>query len=61
MVLTVMIKAGYEARVINAKVTFLKGDLENSEEIYTNIPEGFSKFYPKQDSCLQIKEPIYSL
>ncbi len=56
-----MAVAGYEARVINVKAAFLKGELKNDEEIYIKIPEGFKKFYPKQDSWLQIKKPIYCL
>ncbi len=51
-VLTIMAVAGYEARVINVKAAFLKGELKNDEEIYIKIPEGFKKFYPKQDSWL---------
>ncbi len=61
MVLTIMEVAGYAARVIDVKAAFLKGELENNEEIYIKIPKGFEKFYPKQDSWLQIKKPIYGL
>ncbi len=61
MVLTIMTMEGYEARVIDMKAAFLKGELENNKEIYMEIPKRFEKFYPKQDSWLQTKKPIYSL
>ncbi len=52
MVLTIMIMAGYKARVIEIKAAFLMGELKNNKEIYMKIPKGFEKFYPKQDSWL---------
>ncbi len=61
MVLTIMAVAGYAARVIDINAAFLKGELENNKEIYMKIPKGFEKFYPKQDSWLQIKKAIYGL
>ncbi len=61
MVLTIMAVAGYKARVIGVKAEFLNGELKNKEEIYMKIHEGFEKFYPKQDSWLQIKKPIFGL
>ncbi len=60
-VLTIKQVAGYDARVIDVKGAFLKGDFENNEEIYMTIPEGFEKYYPKENTWLQIMKPIYGL
>ncbi len=48
-----------EAREIDVKTAFLKEELENNKEVNMQAPKGFEKIYPKQDSWLQIKKPIY--
>ncbi len=45
MVLTIMLVAKYEARVIDIKGAFLKGEFKNDEEIYMRVLEGFEKYY----------------
>ncbi len=59
MVYTIKQVAGYNARVINVKGDFLKGDFKNHKEIYMTVSEGFEKYYPKENIWLQIMKPIY--
>ncbi len=56
-----MLVAKYEARVIDVKGAFLKGEFENDEEIYMTVPEGFEKYYPNDNTWLRIMKPIYGL
>ncbi len=58
MVLTIMLVAKYEARVIDVKGAFLKGEFENHEEIYMTVPEWFEKYYPNNNTWLHIMKPI---
>ncbi len=61
MVLTIMLVAGYDARVIDIKGLFLKGEFENNEEIYRMVPKGFKQFYPNINAWLYIMKPIHGL
>ncbi len=50
MVLTIMLVASYEARAIDVKDAFLKGEFENNKEIYMTVPEGCKKYYPDDNT-----------
>ncbi len=61
MVLTIMLVAKYEARVIDVKGAFLHGEFKNNEEIFMTGPKGFKKHYPNNNIWLHIMKPIYGL
>ena len=45
VMLTIAIMASWIAYIVDVKGAFLHGDFENEEEIYTEIPEGFEKWW----------------
>ncbi len=59
MEIIIVLDAGYDARNINIKDLFLKGEFENNEEIYVTVPERFGKFYPNENTWLHIMKPIH--
>ena len=51
---------GMTAKVVDVKGAFLKGDIENGEEIHTKIPQGWKHHY-KEDEALKLKPCLYGL
>ena len=50
VMLTFMLMAGYTSYILDIVGAFLHGHFSNNEKIYTKIPLGFERFYPKD--CL---------
>ncbi len=61
MVLTIMLVVKLDARVIDIKGAFFKGEFKNNKEIYMIVPEGFKTFYPNKNTWLLIMQPIHAL
>jgi hypothetical protein len=38
---------GWCAMLLDVKGAFLCGNFENGKQIYTEVPQGFHQFYPK--------------
>ena len=55
-----MLMAGWSSYLLDINGAFLMGEFENNEQIYTPVPEGFEKYYPKGAYWLILKT-IYGL
>ena len=42
--LVLMLMAGWTAQLVNMKGAFLRGEFDNNETIYMEVPEGFEAF-----------------
>ena len=60
IVFVLMLMAGWSSYLLDINGAFLMGEFENNERIYTPVPEGFEKYYPKGAFWLLLKT-IYGL
>ena len=60
IVLVLMIIYGWGAHVLDVNGAFLLGHFENGETIYMEIPQGFDRFYSKEDILL-LERTLYGL
>jgi Reverse transcriptase (RNA-dependent DNA polymerase) len=50
--MVIMFWIGY---IMDVNGAFLLGNIEKGKELYMKIPQGFEKFYAKDDVCLLLK------
>jgi hypothetical protein len=60
ILLILMLRASWNAEVMDVKGAFLHGVFEDGEPIYMGIPEGFKKHY-KEDYVLLVLHTLYGL
>ena len=60
IVLTLMLMAGWTARVVDVKGAFLHGKFDSGEKIYMKVPQGMEKHYPS-NVVLFLRKTIYGL
>jgi hypothetical protein len=60
IILIMLTLAEWEGHVIDVKGAFLKGKLNDGEEMYLQIPQGFEIYYEK-GTVLKLQRTIYGL
>ena len=58
VMLTFMLMAGYTSYILDIVGAFLHGHFSNDEKIYTTVPKGFERYYPK-NCMLQLMKTLY--
>ena len=51
--------ARWESELVDVKGAFLNGSLGDGDQIYMEVPEGFEKYYPDEDTVLMLLKAIY--
>ena len=60
IMLVLMIMALWHTEIIDVKGAFLKASFDTKHKVYTEIPKGFEKFYPK-NALLLLKKTLYGV
>ena len=60
ILLTLTLTSNLKAEAVDVKGAFIKGDVENGEEIHIKIPQGWEHNY-KDDEVLRLKYCLYGL
>ena len=58
--MVLMLMAAWDSKIVDVKGAFLLGELEQNEQIYMEIPEGFEQFYDA-DCLLLLLKTLYGL
>ena len=61
MMLTIALMAGWIGWIVDIKGAFLHGEFENGKQIYTEIPEGFEKFWNPATYVWLLEKTSYGL
>ena len=61
LVMTLAIMTGWIGQLVDVKGAFLHGEFENGEEIYTEIPQGFHKYWNPEIWVWLLTKTIYGL
>ena len=59
--LVLMLMANWVAQVVDVKGAFLHGEFENNEQIYTEVPQGFEKWFDPIEYLLLMMKTGYGL
>lgn len=60
MMMVLIVMASWWAELWDVQGAFLTGDMDQENDCYLRVPEGFSKFYPK-NVILCLLKTLYSL